>query len=494
MKGFLIGFKLPAGFEDEEAVELALARVKGLLEQSGAIVDGWEYDQPENLLLMRLRCEPEMLPEARRIVAEALEENLGLKSEPAALGPRGFVDVEEVLPSPSILGFLIRVACTKYEHEELGKGVLPLLIHYLCGFNRVRTLLTASYLGLDPAEVEEELRRLADRGYLTGDLSGLTREGAKTLNSLIPMLRVQPRTEARERTVMVVDEEGSLEPFNLDRLAASLYACGVPYTAVPIVLESVERTLKGRRYVSKRVLAVLTRSLIDEVLPAEGAAERFYRFVYALDRLYAEEDGIVKRISWRLLRRVSSDVLGERGLKPPRRLIQLHAELVARELRELLASAPLLYEGRVLKLDELRSIGRRAAPKVSSAWMDLASSTPAEVAERYRALALNYLAAASGWGQGEPKELASRSLQLLSSSALLKLGMLPSNSAELNVGALRSEVAKLEVPAETKASMLKFCRLAVKLIRSPAVLSPREQRSFERTLSELRKEVARLPL
>lgn len=490
----LVGFKLPAELGNEEAAEPALSIVKRLLEQMGAIVDGWEYDQPESLLLIHLRCEPEMLAEARRIVAKMLGESLGLRSEPVMLSPRGFVDVEEALPSPSVLGFLIRIASQGYKHELFGKGTLPLLIHYMCGFSRLRTLLTASYLGLDPSEVDEELSRLAREGYLSSDLQGLTKEGEKVVNSLLPRLRAQPRVQAGEKEIKVVDEEGSLEPFSLDKLAASLYDCGAPHTIVPTILEHVEVALRGKKYVSRRVLAVLSRSLLDEVLPAAGAAERFYRYVYALDRMYVDTDGVVRRLSWGLLRKVSSDVLSERGLKPPRRLIQMHAEHVAHELRELLASAPLLYEGRVLKLDELRSIGMHVAPKVSSAWADLAASTLAEVAERYRSLALNYLTAASGWDQGERKELTLRSLQLLSSSAMLRLGMLPSNSTELNIGALRSEAAKLEMPVEMRAALQRFCKLALKLIQSPAILSPREQRSFERALSELQAEVEKLIL
>ncbi|MEM2298418.1 MAG: hypothetical protein QXW23_02755 [Thermofilaceae archaeon] len=494
MRGrFLVGFRFPAEPESIEAVEPTLSRVKELLEQRGAILDGWEYDQPENLLLIHLHCEPEALPEAKRVVSEALWRSLGLRSEPVMLGPRGFVDVEEALPSPSTLGFLIRVAAEGVEHNGLGKGVLPLLIHYLCGFSRARTLLAASYLGFDPAEVDAELSRLAEQGYLSSDLRGLTREGEKLLNSLLPKLRIQPRTQT-SGGIGVVDEEGSLEPFNLDKLAASLHGCGVPYAAVPTVLEHIERALRGRRYVSRRVLALLTRSLLDEVLPATGSAERFYHYVYALDRLYVEEDGVVRRLSWKLLREASLEVLSERGLKPPRRLVQLHAERVAQELRELVASAPLLYEGRVLRLDELRSIARYTAPKVSFAWLDLAASAPAEVAERYKSLALNYLEAASGWDQGERKELTLRALQLLSSSIALKLGLLPSNSTELNLGALRSEVVKLGTPADVSASLLRICKLAARLIRTPAVPSPREQRGFERALSELRKELVKLPL
>ncbi|MEM3943937.1 MAG: hypothetical protein QXJ59_07610, partial [Thermofilaceae archaeon] len=40
---FLVGFRFPAELESIEAVEPTLSRVKELLEQRGAILDGWEY-------------------------------------------------------------------------------------------------------------------------------------------------------------------------------------------------------------------------------------------------------------------------------------------------------------------------------------------------------------------------------------------------------------------------------------------------------------------
>lgn len=489
---YLLGLKLSRRLEEWETVDPALFKARDRLAQLGVVVEGWEYDQPENLLLVLLRCGSEALAKARAIIADSLSEELKLSSTQVALGPHGFVGVVEALPSSTVLGFLLRASAEVVGYNGLSGGeALALLIHYACNCDRAKTLITASYLGVDPCEIDETLDRLAAKGYIEGGGLRLTEEGERLLDGLISELRVKP--SARGEHVQVVDERGGLERFSFDKLASSLHGCGVPHSVVPIVLEHVERVLRGKRYISRRLLAMLTRSLLDEVLPVAGAAERFHYYVYALDKLFVESEGAVRRLSWELLRRVCRGVLSERGPKPPRSLVQQHAELLVTELRELAAAAPWRFEGRVLTLDEVKSVGRYVAPKASFAWLDLAVATPEEVSARYWSLGRSYLeASARSLDCGDRKELIYRATLLLSSSVLLKLGLLPSNSVELNVGVVRAEANKSRERDETRLALLTLCKLIVRLIRSPAMVGPSEHRRVSRALSEMLELIERL--
>ncbi len=489
----IIGFRLSRQLESAEALAPALVKARGLLERIGALVDGWEYDRFENLLLVRLRAGREVAKEAEKLIAGALGGELGLGSEPAPPAPSGFAVATEALPSPSVLGLLLRASAAQLEVPGLSRAeALALLAYYACGLDEVKALFAAAVLGEEPARLREALARLREKGVVGSDGS-LTREGEELLERLADALRARRPTESRGQPAMVVDEEGNLEPFSPDKLAYSLYSCGVPYGLVSTIARQVEEVVGGRRYVGKRVLAMVTRSLLDEAYPAEGIAERFYSYVYALESVYVSVGGEVRRVTWGLLRRVSSEVLGERGLRPPRRLVRRHAEVIASELRSLVAHAYRYFEGRALKLEELRDLGRRTAPLVSFAWLDLSSTPREELAERYREAARGYLSAAAGSRDlGYRKEFVGRALLLLSAGLMLKYSLLPSNSTPLNLSALRAELGRARLPGDARAALARFCKLGAKLARKPLLIGPREARRVERQIAELRSLAERL--
>jgi hypothetical protein len=183
--------------------------------------------------------------------------------------------------------------------------------------------------------------------------------------------------------VRVVDEEGNVEVFSAEKLAASLYGSGVPQSLIPAILDSLGASLRGRSVVSKRALVAMVSALLEDLEPDAGAGVRFASYVYALDRVYVRVGAGLSKPRWSFLRRLSREVLGERGLTPPPRLVELHAELLAREVRELVSSAPWGFEGRVLELEEVKRLAELAAPKVSVAWLELRSASAGELASEY---------------------------------------------------------------------------------------------------------------
>jgi len=197
----------------------------------------------------------------------------------------------------------------------------------------------------------------------------------------------------------------------------------------------------------------------------------------------------LRKLRWNLLRELSREVLSERGPTPPPRLVELHASLVADEVRELASSAPWEFEGRVLEFEEMKRLAELAAPKVSVVWLDLRSMSARELASRYWSKGVSDVeVAAKNPDCAERKELALKGVLFLSSALLLSAGTLPSNFVGINLGALRSKLPKF--PEELRLHVARFCSISAAVIRSPAIAAPRESRKLVEALAKLA-EVAR---
>ena len=478
----LLGLRLSKQVEESEVAPV-LARVKKLLAERGVVVDSWEYDQPENLLFVYVRCKPDVLGEARSLIADVLNRELKPEGAPAVFGHAELVSAIEAMPSPAILGFLRRITAEELKLDELNEEeVFTLLAHYLCGCEATRVFITASFLGKSSNSISKAYESLMGKGYLR-ESGGLTEKAEKALEAIIDKARAKP--PLRQMAIWVADEDGSLEPFDINKLAFSLYGCGVPHSMIPTILRHVERSLKGKRYISRRLLAAIIRGLLDELLPAEGAAERFYYYIYALDVVYVEEGGSLRRLTWKTLRKASREVLSERNLALPKRLTHLHAELVAAEIRETVAQAPWYFEGVTFTPDDLKRIGRHVAPRVSVAWLDLAKASKEELIRRYSLRGESYLSAAiDSQDLGEQREHAVKAMLLLSSSLLLKQGILPSNSLALNLGVLRN-AARRASGSNVQATLSRICKVSAELSRMGVVVKPKELRRAKRLLNEL---------
>jgi len=487
---FLVGFRLAEPPRTAEALEAALSEARASLEALGVAVKGWDYDGSERLLLVHLRAPPEMLERAAESVVHILSEVAGAEAKLERLSREVFARAQSVIPSPPVAGFLLRAAGSRLEGYPLGRDeLLALLLFYFAGCSFERAILAAPFLGLDAEAVKAALHGLAGKGYLDLAAGALLKPAERLLNAAIPALRAKAGRAGDG--IKVVDEEGGVETFSSEKLAASLYGSGTPHSLVPAILGSVGASLRGRSVVSKRALVAMVSSLLEDLEPEAGAGARFASYIYALDKVYVRAGSSLSKLRWSLLRGFSREVLGERGLTPPPRLVELHAELVAREVRELASSAPWEFEGRVLEIEEVKRLAELAAPKVSVAWLELRSTGARELASRYWSRGVGDVrAAAESSDCAERKELALRGVLLLSSALLLSAGTLPSNFVGVNLGALRSRLPRS--PGELMFSVARFCSLSAVVARSPAIAAPRESRRLAKALAELAEVAERL--
>lgn len=482
---YLISFKLAGTDRLTDAVVLALDQVKGILESRGVLLEGWDYDGTEGLLLIHLRTSSDWLGKVSAEIERIIREATGSTVELVSLSSQGFVEAKGLLPSPLILGFLMRAWTMRGKYNNLNEvDVMALLLFYFTGYDRARAFLTAPFIGIEPESIEKALRKLVETGYLNSDLSSLSKKGEQLLDTLIPKLRVRPLRPIE--SLNVIDEEGRLEPFSLDRLASSLYRSGVPPTFVYTILKEITRIVRRRRYISKKALTTLVQSLLEEAGQSPTLAVRFYNYVYALDKLYITRDGESTRMSWSQLRRLSSEVLGERGLSPPPRVVEILSELVAEEVRARVSALYWRLEGQAIDWEELKQLAKLKILEVSYPWAELASTPFDQLSQSYRLLGEKYLQGALESDDfGRRKELAVRGLLFLSSSMLLSLGTLPSNIVEVNLGSLRSMVRKASVQSGVKADLARFCNLARDVLHCPAAATPSEQNRLRRALHEI---------
>jgi hypothetical protein len=487
---FLVGFRLSEPPRASEALEAALSEAKASLEAMGVALKGWDYDGSERLLLVHISAPPELLERAAEGIARALSGTAGAEARLEKLSRDTFAPARSAVPSQPVAGFLLRAASGGLEGYPLGRDeLLALLLFYFVGCDRERAILAAPFLGLDPDTVKDALDGLARKGYVDLAKGALLKPAERLLNAAIPALRA--RVGRVVEGVRVVDEEGNVEVFSAEKLAASLYGSGVPQSLIPAILDSLGASLRGRSVVSKRALVAMVSALLEDLEPDAGAGVRFASYVYALDRVYVRVGAGLSKPRWSFLRRLSREVLGERGLTPPPRLVELHAELLAREVRELVSSAPWGFEGRVLELEEAKRLAELAAPKVSVAWLELRSASAGELASEYWSRGVSCVrAAAESSDCAERKELALRGVLLLSSALLLLAGALPSNFVRVNLGALRSRLSKL--PEDVRIGASRLCTLSAAVARSPAIAAPRESRKLAKALGELAEVAERL--
>ncbi len=467
-----------------EAVSKAMREAGAWVESRGALLGGWDYDESEGFILVHLKSEEAEIEQLKAAFAELVSESLGQAVESAVISPQGgsYVKAQGILPSPSVMGFLLRVSHQREAKCDLtGNEVFTLLLFYMLGGDTTRVVLASSFFDLDPDEAEAALHKLSGR-YIDVERGELLKPGEKLLDSLIRDLRARP--VAGERALLsLIDEEYRTEDFSMDKLARSLYLSGVPYRYIPEIVKQVAGTLRGRRFVSRRSLASVVRSLIED-MDRTDTALRFYAYVHALDRVYVLRDGREERISWSLLRGIARATLGKRALKVPSALAEALAELIADRIREAIASEPWRSEGVTLSEEELAGIAEDAAPLVSRAWAELREADPRECARIYKLRGRENLQAAKGtYDFGERKDLILRGLHLTTSGLLLELGVLPSNYIEQNLGVLRT---MLKSRAETSdEGIRRYISLALKLARSPTIVSPRENRQVLKWLDEL---------
>lgn len=486
---YVVGFRFvnPLSLE---AVDAAMSGARDSLEVGGVVVKSWDYDEVEGLLLVRVSSPPHLLSKVQSEVEEGLSAAVGVRVEAVQLSPEGYTTARRVLPSPPIMGFLLRALKAQQPTPLSDSELLTLLASHFVGCDRERVLITAAFLGLDPVEVEGALKRLEERGCLDLKQGKLTREGEKLLDALVPQLRVS--RSPGERPLLVVDEEGNVEAFDVDRVVSSLHGSEVPHTLASATVSEVVRALEGRRYISKRALTSCIQSALEELDPSGISAARFHNYVYALNLAYVRVSEELRRSSWRLLREVARGVLLERGLRPPPRCVRLLAEHLADEVRSHVATVPRGLEHWVLEEEELASLARLLAPRVSAAWAHLARVSALELAKVYWSKGSTYIRAALESDDcSEGKDLAMNGLLLVSSSILLSRGILPSNSLGVNLGALRT--TRVGSPPDERRSISRFCKLASRLMSSPAVASPSELRAAKRLIGELAELLNALP-
>jgi len=488
---YLVGYRIKAGHAPGATLSLALNEAAHELSERGALIENWEYEDTSGLLLIHVRTGELPLDEAVAVLEKALARHLACPIEKAQLSRRGqhFIKVKSVLPSTITLGFLLRAVkhCKGYAGLSAVEALVLLSYHILNG-DEERVLITLSFLGLHPRDVKAALERLKAQGLISPGDRLLSREAIRILDVLIPSLRMSTPGIEPSR-LKVVNEDGGVEEFSADKLARSLYRAGIPHRVVSRVVPSILEALKGREYISKRALVSMTCSLLEELEPSTASAIKFVNYVYALERAYVRSGKGLRQLSWSTLRIISRNTLEERGLRPPSKLVKLHSELIAEDLRSRLSWTPWGAEAWIIEEDELHRVARELAPRVSSAWAELSSTDAGGLALKYEQAAISTLSTAvRSVDCGERKELIVRGLLELSSSLLISMGLLPSNLVELNLGVLRYEVKRRATLFPEQGArwrrLKRLCSLSLKLARSPAVTSPSEDARIERMLEE----------
>jgi hypothetical protein len=489
---FIAGFRLSEIPGAPEVLELALSEAKASLEAYGAVLKSWDYDDAQRLLLVHIRAEASLLEQATKDIAVALSRVAGVNAKAEKLSQEGFARARSVVPSPPVMGFLLRLARSSLEGFPLGREeLLALLLLHFSGNDKERALLTAPFLGISAEAINSAFEKLVDGKYIDPDTCILLKPAERLLNAVIPVLRA--RSSMTQESIKVLDEEGNVETFSVEKLAASLYGSGIPHSLIPTVLSKVRDALQGKSAVSKRNLVAIVSSLLEDLEPAASAAAKFTGYVYALDKAFVSIGGGLKKLKWGFLRELSFKVLSERGLAPPHRLTKLHADFVADEVRAIMSSAPWKFEGYVFELEELERIARHAAPKVSATWLELGSHDASLLASEYMSRGIGYAKAAmESIDCAERKELAVRGAFLFSSALLISMKVLPSNYVGVNVGALRGKLKML--PENIKSDVARFCSLTTSIARSPAIATPREDRKLLGMLKELDELMDRLKL
>jgi len=480
---FIAGFRLPEIPGVPEVLELAISEAKASLEAYGVVLKSWDYDDAQRLLLVHIQAEANLLERATKGIVTALSSVAGIEAKAEKLSQEGFARARSVVPSPPVMGFLFRLARSSLEGFPLGREeLLALLLLYFSGSDKERAILTAPFLGISAEAICSAFKKLGAGKYIDPNTCTLLKPAERLLNAVIPALRAHS-SMARE-SIKVLDEEGNVETFSVEKLAASLYGSGIPHSLIPTVLSKVRDALQGKSAVSKRNLVAIVSSLLEDLEPAVSAAAKFTGYVYALDKAYVAIDGSLRKLRWSFLRELSFKVLSERGLTPPHRLTELHADFVADEVRAIVSSAPWKFEGYVFELEELERIARLSAPKVSATWLELGAHDAGLLVSEYTSRGIGYAKAAMESNDcAERKELAVRGAFLFTSALLISMNVLPSNYVGVNVGALRSRLKTL--PESAKANTARLCSLTSSIARSPAIATPREDRKLLGMLKEL---------
>lgn len=485
-KDYLLGFRVIEKPPPVEVISRALREAGTWIESYGALLEGWDYDESEGLILVHLKLEEARVDQLKAAFTELISKSLGQTVEKAIISPKGdnYVKGHGILPSPSVMGFLLRAARQCKATGDLAKNeVFVLLLFYMLGGDLTRVVLASSFFNLDPSETEAALHRLSGH-YIDIEKGRLLKLGEKLLDYLITNLRVRPVAKERS-SLFLIDEGYRKEAFSVDKLVSSLYLSGVPYRYIPEIVNQVANTLHGKKFVSRKALASVVRSLIED-MDRTDTALRFYAYIYALDRVYVLRGLTEERISWSLLRRTAYTILSKRDLKVPSSLAETLAELIADKLRETIASEPWKGESIILNENELIRIAEDTAPLVSRTWAELHEIDPHECAYAYKLRGSEILQAAKGaYDFGERKDLILKGLHLVASGLLLELCVLPSNRIEQNLGMLRAIIKSKTGAGDEK--IRRYLSLSLKLARSPTIVSPRENRQVLNQLDELLK-------
>ena len=497
LRDYILGFRIrQRGRRDlRRLIQVALSQISMELGGLSALVRSWDFEDVSGLLLLHVVADPRSLEDLSSLVKSSLSNIIGEEGEvdEAPLSSQGvnYVQARSMLPSPITLGFLLRAKQKCGELKTVNRlEALTLVLAYVTMGDLQRMAVTSAFLDLDPEDLSKTLKSLRSMGLVElGENVKLRDGGVKLLNELIPSLRLVSE-EAKVSPVKVLDESGGVEDFSPDKLASSLYKAGISYPLVSRIVPAISRMVKEEKILSKSYVVLMVCSMLQELEPAKASAARFHAYVYALQKIFVKGRGGLRRLSWSYVRAISRRVLGERGLKPPSRLVKIHSERIVEEIKSRITWS--LYGGEVWVLgeSELLNIAKSVAPYVSRAWVDLSSKDSTTLMLEYLEEAVNLIGLTDGVEDyAERKLLTMKAIHRFSSALLIWLGLLPSNEAEINVGVLRGEVrriaAKEPALSSTWGRVKRACSLSLRLLRSPPIPAPNENVEIRRALREL---------
>jgi len=482
LKNYVLVYGLGHREDRARLINLHAGRLSALLEASGIILRSWVYE--ENALLLNITCDEQHLEKAVSTISRYLADEVGPAVQ--AFLPSQVIEAESMLPSEETLGFLVKAARDLLDSEQGGPKV-ALLLAYTAGYDIQRIYVTATYLGIDPADLNRALREAERLGWITPPENlSITRLGAKVLDGLIPSLRPRwRRTDESPR--LLIDYDGREERLSYERLSGSLYNIGVDANLLPSIVSTVDECFKGRAEVAKRELVSLVLYLLSDLEPRKPLSEMFSKYVHALDNVFIAKDGALSRFSWSIVRGECRMVLEERGLKVHSRLVRMLSENVVEALRRRYVlsgeRSPL-----VLRHDELVELIRTSVPAVSTCWLELRDTSPKALCQRSWADGLQMLKTVAALNDfGERKRLTYKMAEKISEALLLHMGMLPSRDPAINAGLLAAGLQMPDKPLDERQAALirRTARVLVRIISQPLIPTPAENKVFLRLLAEL---------